>query len=172
MNAIEVFVQGPDLPEIFVLNAEAGETVAAVIARIDHAAVREVGLLIFVEEFHAPVEAEAIVDDLVQIHAPAEGDIRALKLHVSRHRHVDVHARFNGQVRSHRFHPSATIGRVHHWAAIDAFGMTPRDAAEHVLQIEGVGNQRPDVDTHVGSLVKGGACAITFDLVPRKRVEG
>lgn len=172
MHSIEVYVQGPDLPEILVLDAASSETVAAVIARIDHPAIRVAELLIFVEDLHDALEATAIVDDLVPAEAPPEGERHALKLHVSRHRHIDVNIRFNGQVRDHRFSPGTTISHIHHWAARNAFGMSPRDAAEHVLQIEGSGNSRPDGDIHVGSLVKADSCAITFDLVPRKRVEG
>jgi hypothetical protein len=52
-----------------------------------------------------------------------------------------------------------------HWAARDAFHMTERDAAEHVLQIRGT-NLRPDREVHIGALAHHGACAVAFDLSP------
>ena len=64
-----------------------------------------------------------------------------------------------------------TVETVKRWAAIKGFGMTPADAAEHVLQLAG-STIRPEPDTHIGSLVSGSACQLRFDLVPLKRVEG
>jgi hypothetical protein len=40
-----------------------------------------------------------------------------------------------------------------------------------VLQIQGT-TIRPDRDVHIGTLTQGHACAVAFDLVPCKRVEG
>jgi hypothetical protein len=40
-----------------------------------------------------------------------------------------------------------------------------------VLQIQGT-TIRPDRDAHIGTLTQGHTCAVAFDLVPCKRVEG
>jgi hypothetical protein len=79
--------------------------------------------------------------------------------------------RFNGENTTRRFPPSATVERVRRWAARRAFHLSPRDAAEHVLQIQGT-TIRPDRDAHIGTLTQGHTCAVAFDLVPCKRVEG
>jgi len=49
--------------------------------------------------------------------------------------------------------------------------MSEKDASEHVLQISGTRNSL-DVDIHIGTLVKHPACHVSFDLVPKVRVEG
>ncbi len=103
--------------------------------------------------------------------APDETIVVALRLHVTHCRHIEVSVRFNGEDAKRRFPPSATVARVHHWAARRAFHLTPRDAAEHVLQLQGT-VKRPDRDVHIGTLAEGKMCAVAFDLVPRKRVEG
>ena len=92
-------------------------------------------------------------------------------MHVTRCLKVKVAVRFNGETKSRVFPPSATVERVRRWAALRAFGMSPRDAAEHILQIQGT-TTRPDRDTHTGALTDGKTCAVAFDLVPSKRVEG
>jgi hypothetical protein len=49
-------------------------------------------------------------------------------------------------------------------------GMSPVDATEHVLQLC-ASTDRPEPDLQIGALVSG-ACALCFDFVPVKRVEG
>jgi hypothetical protein len=49
--------------------------------------------------------------------------------------------------------------------------MDPKDAAEHVLQLCN-STDRPPSDTPLHQLVHGPHCALCFDLVPEKRVEG
>ena len=56
------------------------------------------------------------------------------------------------------------------WAA-RTFKMDPKDAAEHVLQIC-KSTERPASNTPLQQLVQGHTCAVCFDLVPEKRVEG
>ena len=45
------------------------------------------------------------------------------------------------------------------------------DAVEHVLQISGSAS-RPDEDVHLGTLTRAPVCSVSFDLVPKRRVEG
>jgi hypothetical protein len=129
------------------------------------------GLLLFIEDLPCPIQLESVIEELLPISNESEGIACPLRLHLSHCHHVDVSARFNGEIVTRHFPPGATIARVHHWAARRAFDMTPRDAAEHVLQIQG-STVRPDRDVHIGTLTGGNACCVAFDLVPRKRVEG
>ena len=92
-----------------------------------------------------------------------------LCLHVHRCRKIKVAAAFNGKTEEALFSPGRTVGSVKTHVAVKIFGMDRSDAAEHVLQISGT-TERPDADTHVGSLARN--CAVTFDLVPLVRVEG
>jgi len=171
MRSIDVFIQGHGLPEIVVLTADSRESVSTVVGRIEHPAAKEVGLLVFLEDALAPLEGGMIIEELVPVASCVDGCFDSLRLHITKCKHVEVGVRFNGPIADRRFSPGATVGRVHHWAARDAFHMAERDAAEHVLQIRGT-NVRPDREVHIGALAHHGACAVAFDLVPRKRVEG
>jgi hypothetical protein len=172
MRSIEVFIQGPGLSEIAVLKVGAHETVAEVIARVVQPNGGGEEMFVFLEDVHAPLEIDAVMEELVALTASEDVDLDPIRLHVGHCRHVDVAVRFNNETARRRFSPSATIERVQRWASLHAFHMTPRDAAEHVLQIQGTA-ERPDREVHIGTLIKKGApCAIAFDLVPAKRVEG
>ena len=74
------------------------------------------------------------------------------------------------EVATGAFRPSATVARVKKWATHD-LGISVSDAAELMLQVTGTDN-RPDADTHIGTLVKGPGKALSFDLVPSPRVNG
>jgi hypothetical protein len=54
--------------------------------------------------------------------------------------------------------------------SVKQFGLDHKDAAEHVLQRCG-STDRPPSDTPLHTLLEGD-CALCFDLVPEKRVEG
>jgi hypothetical protein len=171
MRPIDVFVQGGEIAEILVGRAAPTHSLAEALANLERPVPCGEGLLIFVEDMHAPLDPETTVEELLPLCADEEAIVVPLRLHVSRCRHVEVSVRFNGEHVKRPFPPGATIGRVHHWAARRAFGLSPRDAAEHVLQIQGA-QQRPDRDVHIGTLTVGTTCSVAFDLVPRKRVEG
>lgn len=171
MPTIDVFIQGKGLGDILVATAEPHHAIREVIAAIDHPGVRGDELLIFVEDVAAPIGLDAIVEELLPIGIEEAAVGHPLRLHVSCCRHVEVMVRFNGEEATRPFPPGATIARVHHWAARRVFHMAPRDAAEHVLQLQG-SSERPDRDIHIGTLTSGDTCGVSFDLVPRKRVEG
>jgi hypothetical protein len=54
---------------------------------------------------------------------------------------------------------------------VHKFGLNPKDAAEHVLQLCG-STKRPVTDTPLNELLAKHECALCFDLIPEKRVEG
>jgi hypothetical protein len=170
MNSIDVFIQGHGLSDIVVLTAKPDDTIASLLTKLDHAEAKEDGLLIFLEDVSGALDREAVVEELLPLVADDEV-FSPLRLHVTRCHKVEVVVRFNGEDAQRRFPPSATVERVHRWAARRAFGLSPRDAAEHVLQIQGT-TLWPDRDVHIGTLTEGKTCAVTFNLVPRKRVEG
>ena len=171
MRPIDVFIQGGEFADVLVSCAAPIHSVSKVLASLDRPVANGEGVLIFVEDMPAPIDPETTVEELLPLCSDDEAIIVPLRLHVTRCRHVDISVRFNGEEAKRRFPPGATVARVHHWAARRAFGLSPRDAAEHVLQIHGT-QKRPDRDVHIGTLTSGTTCAVAFDLVPRKRVEG
>lgn len=182
MRPIEVFIQGEGIADMAVVEAQPSQTVAEVVRGLPHYGVgaeanenlggdHAEGRRIFLEDVHGQIDGDAVVEELLPIATSEEQVSGPLRLHVSRCRSVEVVVRFNNETAEREFSPSATIERVRRWAALRAFGMTPRDAAEHVLQLEG-GTERPDRDVHVGVFVTSGRCTVAFDLIPSKRVEG
>jgi hypothetical protein len=92
------------------------------------------------------------------------------RIHVSRCRKIAVTVNYLHRTAEHKFAPGARLKRVKKWA-VDEFKLEGPDAAEHVLQICG-GAERPASDTPLQRLTDGRTCAVCFDLVPEKRVEG
>jgi hypothetical protein len=99
-----------------------------------------------------------------------EGLKHGMRLHLSRCRRVKTTVHYLNQTTEHEFPPGARVRRVKEWA-VHAFRLSPKDAAEHVLQICN-STKRPSSDTPLHELVEAHGCALCFDLVPEKRVEG
>ncbi len=169
MRPIDIFIQGGEATEVIIGQAAPIDNIAGVLTSLQCPVSADV--FVFLEDMHAPLDPEMVIEELLPLRLDDEAIVLPLRLHLSRHRHVEVTVRFNGEVATRRFSPGATIGRVHHWAARRAFGLAARDAAEHVLQICGT-QLRPDRDVHVGTLTSKETCIVAFDLIPRKRVEG
>ena len=165
MKDIDILLQGEGIPDIQLVTLVKHATFRDVLsAAVKHRkSALEGDFLVFFEDRDAPCNCDdAVPHD--KGHAP-------LRLHVHRCRRVTVSVVFNGEEKSRNFGPGATIATVKKWAALKAFEMDPGDAAEHVLQLSGT-MDRPSPDTHIGALVHCGECAVAFDLVPLKRVEG
>lgn len=169
MKNIDVLLQSHGLADIAVLEAKPDDTLAKTLAKIELPGDKD-GRLLFLEDIDGAIDGHAVIEELLPL-APDDDAAGPLRIHVSHCRHVEVSVRFNGETEKRRFTPSATVERVKRWAARRAFHLSPRDAAEHVLQITGT-TTRPDRDVHVGTLTHGHTCAVAFDLVPCQRVEG
>lgn len=171
MRSIDIFIQREGLADILVAAAAPHQTITDVLTGCDHSIELDEDVIVFIEDVSAPLDLDAVIEELLPLAVEDELIGPPLRLHVTHCRHVEVSVRYNGEDAHRRFPPSATIARVHHWAARRAFHLTPRDTAEHVLQLQGT-TKRPDRDVHIGTLVEAKKCAVAFDLVPRKRVEG
>ena len=169
MKSINVLLQCHGVADIAVLSASPEDTVAEVIAKSDHVDAKQADLLIFLEDIAGALDRDAVVEELLPL-AADDDVVGPLRLHCTRCRKVDIVVRFNGEETKRHFPPSATVERVRRWAA-RAFKLSPCDAAEHVLQMQGK-TTRPDRDIHIGALTEGKTCAVGFDFVPSKRVEG
>jgi hypothetical protein len=165
VKIIEILLQGEGVPDIQVVRLGHDKTVADLLAAAaaHRKEVLEGDFLVFVEDDEEPLAPGAAL--------PEGAHGQPARLHVHRCRQVEVAVTFNGVTKEHRFGPGTTVATVKKWAAIKAFGMTPADAAEHVLQLAGT-TDRPEPDTHIGALVRCPHCLLRFDLVPHKRVEG
>lgn len=114
--------------------------------------------------------------DEAEEHIPREGDCpvsgvkHGARVHVTRCCRIKTTVHFLDKTIERGFPPGARVRSVKTWAAHE-FHLDHKDAAEHVLQICN-SNVRPTTDTPLHTLVDGQDCAVCFDLVPEKRVEG
>lgn len=165
MDKIEIFLQGKDVSGIVLVELASNGVVRDIIA-----AAAERGLkiaedekpMVWIEEEEEPLGLDLNL---------AEAKIkRHSRVHVHTCHWIEVAVVFNGQSRTHRFSPSATVGKVKKWA-VHEFALPEADAAEHVLQVTGTTTQ-PDEDVHIGSLVHSPHCSLGFDLIPKTRIQG
>jgi hypothetical protein len=108
--------------------------------------------------------------EILEVHREAFRLKHRHRIHHHRCRQIQVTVQFNGQTPSHIFRPGATVTKVKAYF-VGKLGMSPVDAAEQALQIQGT-TIWPDEDTHVGALTKGGVCSVAFNLMPKHRVHG
>lgn len=84
-------------------------------------------------------------------------------------RHVVVTVQYQSHTLQRRFSPARTVGQVRHWAL---HKLKLNDAATDKLLLQVCGStRRPGPDVRLGSIV-GRICAVCFDLVPDRVVEG
>jgi hypothetical protein len=163
MTTIEILLQGEAIHEIelvvLAVGAGADEVLAA--AGKLRAPGHDGQYLVFLQDDDTPLRHGRPLPQ------PSSGG--PLCLHVHRSAKIKVEVRYNGSVKTVELAPSRTVGAVKVLAAEKLYGMDRHDAAEHVLQVAG-SNERPDADTHIGSLAHH--CEVVFDLVPLVRVEG
>jgi hypothetical protein len=161
MSNIVLFVQEHGAADAEELEIALSATFAELLAASKGQGPRE-ETLIFVDEAEEPVGVEICIE-----HSGAKHGSR---VHLSRCRHVEVTVHYQDKTEKHRFPPGAKVHRVKHWA-VHKFKLADTDATEHVLQICG-GSDRPSGGTPLHALLAPGSCALCFDLVPDKRVEG
>ncbi len=164
MSKINVFLQGEGIKDIVRLQLEPRSTALDV----KHACNSHLGVqvdgetVLFLEDQENPLEDAATLESLAGKHG--------VRLHVHRCRHVAVRVTYSCRTVEDAFGPGATIGTVKRLAAKE-LGITKEDAAELILQIAGT-QEQPDVDAHIGTLATCPVCAVAFDLVPSRRIQG
>jgi hypothetical protein len=102
--------------------------------------------------------------------SPIAGLKQGARVHVTRCKKITVTVHFLDKTVDHRFSPGKRVRGVKKWA-VEHFGINPTDAGEHILKLCNTTTQ-PPTDTPLAELVQGRECAVCFDLVPEKRVEG
>jgi hypothetical protein len=117
-------------------------------------------------------------------HDPILGLVHGCRIHISRCARIKTTVHYLEKPGDREFSPGTRLRTVKEWA-VAKFELNPKDAAEHVLQLC-KSTERPSSDTPLQQLVSGHHghddhghgnthghdCAICFDLVPDKRVEG
>lgn len=163
MKTLEILLQGEAIADVqlIVLPVDAGHGEVLAAAAELRAPGFEGEFLLFVQESDTPLKPDRPLPK-----PPQDGP---LCLHAHRCKSITVEASFNGRTKTVEFAPGRTVGSIKTYIATRLFGMTQHDAAEHVLQLADT-TERPDADTHVGSLASH--CRVAFDLVPLVRVEG
>ena len=167
---IKVFVQGPSWEQIETLAASPVDSIDQVVSQLLPSDSERSEQRIFLEDLPVAVNGDLVVEEVLPL-SPDGTQFEPLCLHVTRCQSIAVSVRFNGTVRQRPFAPCVSIERVRRWATLRAFGLTQRDAGEHVLELCANG-KRPDTDIHVGVLVDDNCGSVEFDLVPQSRVEG
>lgn len=165
MTSLPVFVQAEGSNKIEIIEIDAAAPVEALLAAAQQRGLLHgdmADVLVFLEEQEEPLVNEKPFG--------AQGGKARDRVILHRCRRVEVSVTFNARQLERRFNPAATVARVKRWF-VKEIGMSQVDASEHVLQLAAT-TERPDPDTHVGTLVGKGTCSVNFTLVPRKRVEG
>jgi len=163
MSKITIFIQTHGRADI----AEAETAAAATVGELhDILAANGIAIsgetAIFIDEAEEPLPGER--------HHPVNGLKHGSRIHVGHFKKIAVTVHFHHKTEKHHFPPGARVRAVKHWA-VHAFGMPPKDAAEHVLQICD-STSRPASDTPLHQLVHAHDCTLCFNLVPEKRIEG
>jgi hypothetical protein len=78
---------------------------------------------------------------------------------------------FYNEEKHESFPPSATVKRVLKWA-INAFKLTPADAADKILVFKGDANDELPLAAHIGSFAKPSECAVNLCLTAPVEVQG
>lgn len=163
MAKLIVFIHTHDRPGIL----EAELTEAATIGEL-YAVFAALGIKIDAETFVFVDESEHHQSS--DHHRPVGGLKHGSRIHVCRCKRIKTSVHYLDKTETHEFTPGARVKAVKERAVL-TFKLNPKDAAEHVLQICGSPN-RPSTDTRLSELLKPHECALCFDLVPEKRVEG
>ncbi|MGO4551230.1 hypothetical protein AB4059_09010 [Lysobacter sp. 2RAF19] len=169
MKNIKIVLQCEGAAQVLVGDVKGELSVGEALAALGAQNIGQGGQLLFAEDRDGPVDLHTAVQTLVS--GKGEGGAPIVRLHQGRCQRVTVNVTFNGVTQSRDFPPVTRVAHVHQWATHNVFDMSPRDAAEHVLELVD-SDERPDPDTQIGTLTSGALCAVAFDLVPFKRVEG
>jgi hypothetical protein len=163
MSKIAVFVHVQDKPGIIEAELAALASAEEILATLKEAGVDiDDEILIFIDEVEDPLKHDH------------KGPIEHLKpgsrIHVARCRKVAVTVHYQHRTIERSFPPGARVRTVKHWA-VHELKINPTDAGEHVLQLCN-STKQPPTDTPLAELTDGKKCAVCFDFVPEKRIEG
>ena len=161
-----------------VVNAESTETLRGLLRRLD---VKPEGVdrpFVFVGECADAIKVSEGAENGADAHVPADLDLTLDELDLERHRHIHCHAcadvdttiLFSGKVLNRKFSPATTIEVATQWARMN-LRLDPAAASEFVLRLSGTTDQ-PRPSQHLGELVPGDECTLSFELVKEMTPQG
>ena len=165
VDTIEVFLQGPGIPQIVLVNMLSQGKVRDLIEVAREKGLKldgEQALEVWLENAEEPLNLDATFKKA--------GIVPRCRVHIHTCRRVEVTVNYNGKSEQHPFPPSTTVGKVKQWAD-KKFGLSATDVTEHVLQLCGSTN-KPSDDVQIGAFTEPRQCTVCFDLIPKERVEG
>lgn len=163
MSKLIIFIQKHGCANVVEADIEEAATVDLLHDALSSVGIdRDVETFIFIDEGEEPVQGEG--------HARLHDLKHGSRVHLCRCRRIKTTVHFLNRSAEHSFPPGIRVRAVKVWA-VHEFGINPRDAAEHVLQLCN-SMDRPPSDTPLQQLVQDHGCSLCFDLVPEKRVEG
>lgn len=158
-----IFIQVHERPGVIEAQVVEAATLGDLRTAIEAAGVLlDAELHIFLDDAEEPLHG----DHSNAVHGLRHGS----RVHVTRCKRIKTTVHYLEHTAEHAFAPGARVRAVKAWA-VHTFKLSPKDAAEHVLQVC-KSTARPAPDTPLHELVKAHHCELCFDLVPEKRVEG
>ena len=170
-NDLEVFVHLPGTRPT-VVSAEPTETLRDLLSRLEVENDGAHDILVFVGECdHALTEGE-------DSHQPADLDLTLADLDLDKNHHIhcsccleiDTNVHFAGKELNRKFSPATTVEVATRWARMN-LRLDAAAAAEFVLRLSGT-QEQPRPSQHLGELVKGGECKLSFELVKEMTPQG
>lgn len=163
MAKLTIFIHAHGRPDILEGGLEEAATVGDLYALLEGFGIKiDAETFVFVDELEEHLGRDH--------HHPVHGLKHGSRIHVCRCRRVKVSVNYLEKTAEREFAPGARVRAVKEWA-VQTFKLSPKDAAEHVLQLCS-STKRPSTDTRLSELLTGNGCGLCFDLVPEKRVEG
>ena len=176
-NELEVFVHLPGKrPQVVTTEPEV--TLRALLSEhgveIDGAG----GILVFVGECDDALKAPEGVENGADAHVPADVDRTLDDLDLEKRRHIHCHrcpevdttVLFSDKVLNRKFSPATTIEVATRWSRMN-LRLDPAAASEFVLRLSGTTDQ-PRPSQHLGELVQGDECSLSFELVKEMTPQG
>ena len=172
---IEIFIHGPGI-QPKVASVKGDNVLLEVLEAEGVPGVRDEGVLVFVDECGDALDEAIEIEDGEDKHEPCDARRTIAEIAIKSGTHVHVHkcrrilvtVTYNGVDKKHKFSPATTISTATKWAK-RKFKIDP--TSDFVLQISGT-KTVPRQNEHLGDLVIGGVCTLSFDLVTEVNPQG
>lgn len=177
MNKLELFLHLPgERPSV--VEAESTETLRTLLRRLNSG--QDWGdYLVFVGECDDALKTPEGGENGADTHVPADIDRTLDDLNLETHRHIHCHCcpkvdttvHFSGKELNRKFSPATTIEVATRWSCM-GLRLDPAAASDFILRLSNTTDRPPRRSQHLGELVYGGECALSFDLVKEIAPQG
>ena len=176
-SELEIFLHLPGKrPQV--VTSEPDATLCALLSGLDIGNDGERDILVFVGECDDALEAPDGGGNGADAHAPADLDRTLDDLDLEKHRHIHCHCcpevdatvHFSRKELNRKFSPATTIEVATRWSRMN-LRLDAAATSEFVLQLSGT-TEQPRPSQHLGELVQGGECTLSFELVKEVTPQG